>query len=376
MKKIALIGNTVSSVLNFRRHFIELLVAKKYEVYCFAIDYTADSFQKVKILGAEPVSYKLQRGGMNPLSDIFCTLKLAHQLRVLKPDIVFSTFVKPVIFATIAARLAGVKTVISMLEGLGYFFTEQPDVLPLKTKLIKKIQILLYKIPLPKSDALIFLNHDDPRDLLFAHSIKVKKYIVVNGVGLKVSEFKFSSPPKERISFLFIGRILKEKGIREFLEAARIVKQNYNCADFVVVGGFDDVNPGCLDPKILEEYTKTDVIHYTGHVSSVVRWINSSSVFVLPSYREGLPRSIQEAMIVGRAIITTNVAGCKETVIDNHNGFLIEKWSVTDLVKKMLFFIENPSKIAEMGHNSHELALKKFDVDVINRKLLSIIETS
>ena len=292
----------------------------------------------------------------------------------IQPDILLTSFSKPVIFGTLAAKRAKVPKIIAMLEGLGYTFTEQPDGQSLKAKIIKQIQVFLYKIALPKADTMIFLNPDDPKDLLDRYHIEVKKREILGAIGLDLNEYKYSIPPSEPISFIFIARLLREKGIFEFLKAAEQVKKKYPVVVFKVIGSFDSENPGALKQGELQYYIESNIIEYPGFVTNIKDWIRESSVFVLPSYREGVPRSTQEAMAMGRAVITTDVPGCRETVVEGKNGFLIPKWDVAALVKAMEYFIENPEEIKRMGEESHKIASEKFDGEKVNQKLLKIIE--
>lgn len=373
--KIVLIGTVAASFYGFRADLIRALVSRGHTVYAFTSEYQSDDLDKIKALGAIATPYHLNRGGLNPLADIQATYVLKQQLSQIAPDLVFSFFSKPVIFGTLAARLAKVPCVIGMLEGLGYTFTDQPKGLAKKTSLIKQVQILLYKLALPKLDKLIFLNPDDPKDLIETHKINVKKYEILGGIGLNLKDYPYMplSSEKKNINFLFIGRLLKEKGIYDFIAAAKVVKQKYPEITFTVLGSIDQANMGALKQHELDEVINTGIIEYPGHVSNVKDWIAACDVFVLPSYREGVPRSTQEAMAIGRAILTTDVPGCRETVVDGVNGFLVPKWNSKVLAEKMIYFIEHPEKIVTMGDESHRIAIEKFDAEKVNHKLLKIL---
>ncbi|WP_039902367.1 glycosyltransferase family 4 protein [Acinetobacter lwoffii] len=375
-KKIILIGTIASSFYGFRADLIHILLKKGHQVYAFTSEYTTEDLMKIEKLGAIPVTYTLDRGGLNPLADIVSTYKLAKKIQKIKPDLVFSYFSKPVIFGTIAAKLARVPQVIGMLEGLGYTFTEQPEGLSKKIQFIKKVQVLLYKIALPQLNKLIFLNSDDPKDLLEQHLIKVKNVEVLGGIGLNLDDYPYE--PIDNVShpikFLFIGRLLKEKGIYDFVDAAKIVKQKYSNASFIVLGGIDKSNLGALKEEELEDLINSDIIDYPGQVNNVSDWIARSHVFVLPSYREGFPRSTQEAMAVGRPIITTNVPGCRETVADGVNGFLVPKWNAEALAQKMIYLIEHSEVIPRMGMESYKIAKSNFDANKVNEKLLGFLK--
>lgn len=373
--KIIIIGTVASSFLGFRADLIKALLEKQYKVYTFISEYSQGELNKIKALGAIPVTYTLNRGGLNPLVDITATYALSKKIKSIAPDLVFSYFSKPVIFGTLAAKIAGVPKVIGMLEGLGYAFTDQPEGLTRKTQVIKNMQILLYKVVLPQLVTLIFLNPDDPKDLLERYSIKVKQIEVLGGIGLNLNDYPYQpiDDVKRPMKFLFIGRLLKEKGVHDFIAAARQVKQRYPDAQFTVLGEVDPANLGALQQSELDKLTSSNIINYPGQVKNVQAWIAESHVFVLPSYREGVPRSTQEAMAIGRAVITTDVPGCRETVVNGVNGFLVEKWSPQALAEKMIYFIEHPEQIKIMGDESYQIAQEKFDADKVNTRLLDIL---
>lgn len=373
--KIVIIGTVASSLHGFRAEMIKALRRKNHTIYAFTSEYTKDDLRRIESLGAMPVTYRLNRGGLNPLTDIKATLILAKKIKAIAPDLVFSYFSKPVIFGTLAAKIAGVPQIVGMLEGLGHTFTDQPDGLNKKTHIIKKFQLLMYKLALPKLDKIIFLNPDDPKDLLEAYHIKVKQVEVLGGIGLNLTEYPYQplTGAKPPIHFLFIGRLLKEKGIHEFVAAAKKVKEVYPDTQFTVLGEIDSANLGALKPSELDDLIASKVINYPGYVNDIRPWIASSHVFVLPSYREGVPRSTQEAMAMGRAVITTDVPGCRETVINGVNGFLVEKWNPQALADKMIYFIEHPEQIAIMGHESYKIAQEKFDANEVNKRLINMM---
>lgn len=371
---IIIIGTVASSFLGFRADLIKILIQKNHIVYAFTSEYTNSELEKIKLLGAIPVTYEQKRGGLNPLVDVISTYLLTSKIKAIAPDLVFSYFSKPVIFGTLAARWAKVPKVIGMLEGLGYTFTKQPKGLIKRTQLIKQIQIALYRISLPRLDTLIFLNPDDPNDLLEEYSIKVRKVEVLGGIGLNLDDYSYSNNYPKNPVFIFIARLLAEKGIHDYIAAAKIVKNIYPQARFVVLGAIDKVALGALTEVELRQVIKASIIEYPGHVNNVSDWITKSSVFVLPSYyREGVPRSTQEAMAIGRPIITTDVPGCRETVIDGVNGFLVEKWNPKALAEKMIYFIEHPEQIKKMGDESYKLAQEKFDADKVNKRLINML---
>lgn len=373
--KIALIGTVAQSVILFRKDMILALKDRNHEIFVFCVDYTEDTKRQIESFGTVAISYTLNRSGLNPFSDIKDTVNLSKKLKELKIDISFSYFVKPVIFGTIASKLAGVKKIFGMIEGLGYVFTDLPSGVSNKQKILRSIQVFLYRLSFPLLDKIIFLNPDDPKDLIEKYNIKTKKVEVLGAIGLNLDEYTYSKPSIEKIKFIFIGRLLAEKGIFEYLEAAKIVKKDFPNIEFVVLGGLDKDNLGGLKKNELDKLLENNVINYPGHVKDVNQWIKDSSVFVLPSYyREGVPRSTQEAMAIGRAVITTDVPGCRETLIDGINGFFVPPFRADKLADKMKEFIKNPILIEKMGEESYKIAKDKFDAKKVNDKLIKIME--
>ena len=373
--KIVIIGTIASSLYTFRKELILSLIDKGYTVYAFTSDSDKAELAKIAQLGAIPTYYELSRGGLNPYQDLSNTISLYKKIKEIQPDIVFSYFIKPVIYGTLAAKLANVPKKIAMIEGLGFAFTEQPEGYSKKARIVQRVQVLLFKLALPLADKVIFLNPDDPKDLLIKNKIKNVNFDVLGGIGLNLKDYEFSPVTlKKPIRFIFIARLLKEKGIFEFIDAAKIVNKQYPQAIFTVLGSIDTHSLGAMKQEQLDELIASNLIEYPGHVSNVSEWIAKSHIFVLPSfYREGVPRSTQEAMAVGRAVITTDVPGCRETVVDGVNGFIVPKWNPQALAEKMIYFIENPEQIQVMSKESYKIAQEKFDARKVNERLLKIL---
>lgn len=372
-KIIALVSTTASSFYGFRADLILQLIQQGYIVYALTSEYTEECLERIKMLGAIPIRYKLSRGGLNPFADIQSFLQLKKILRDIQPDVVLSYFAKPVIYGSMAAKAAKVPIKIGMLEGLGYTFTEQPEGQTIKTKLIRNIQVLLYKMAFPCLDKMIFLNPDDQNDLMKKYDLKVPEVHILGGIGLNLADYPYTKAEISPVKFLFIGRLLKEKGVFEFIQAIRIVKSKYPEAHFTILGEIDHQNMGALKQEQLNQLIEEKLFEYPGYVTNIKDWITDTSVFVLPSYREGVPRSTQEAMAIGRPVITTDVPGCRETVVGGINGFLVPKWNPEALAEKMCYFIENPEQVSIMGLKSYQIAQEKFDAKKVNSKLIEIM---
>lgn len=374
-KKIAIIVNEVSTLLHFRKELVLDLVKKGYEVFCLAEGYEPSTKEIIVSWGAKPVEHNLKRSNLNPLADIIEVFKLRKILKDIEPDMVLTCFVKPVIFASLAAKLSGIKKRVGMIEGLGYAFTPSTEKKGLKAKIIKFLQIQLYKIALPTLDKVLFLNPDDQRDLLIENNIKVKSTEILGGIGVNLDYYRYSEPKiKTDVSFIFLGRLLREKGIFEFLEAAKVVKKEKTNTQFLVLGQIDKQNPTAMSEEKLQEYIDDNIIEYLGYVKNVPDYIEKVDVFVLPSYREGVPKSTQEAMAMGKVILTTDVPGCRETVVDGVNGFLVPLFSAEKLAEKMLELINKPILVRSMGVESRRIAEEKFDVRKVNKRIISILE--
>ncbi|OAL82698.1 glycosyl transferase family 1 [Acinetobacter sp. SFD] len=377
-KKIIIIGTTASNLYGFRKDFILSCLAQNYHVYAFVSEYTSEWLEKIKSLGVTLVTYKLSRGGLNPLADLGSTYQLIKKIKEIQPDIVFSYSTKPVIYATLAAYRTKVPYIYGMIEGLGSPFTIHKHGLSLKAQFIRFVQISLYRLAFPYLDKIIFLNREDPKDLVHRYNLPHKRNAiqVLGPIGLNLHDYAYTKwDDQKKLSFIFIARLIAEKGIFEYLEAAKIVKQKYPDITFKIIGGLDPENPTGLKQAQLDQLIETGIIEYAGFVQDVDQQIRESAVFVLPSYyREGVPRSTQEAMAIGRPVITTDVPGCNQTVVNEVTGFLIPKWDVRALVNKMIYFIEHPEQVNKMGYQGFLYAKKNFNAVHINHRLLQILE--
>lgn len=368
-ERIAFIGKEVDVMLGFRGELMAELRNKGHEVYAFSIDYDEKKIETVRNLGYIPVKYKLNGYSLNPLSELTTIYRLWRLLKQHKITMSFCYFAKPVVYGTLAAYWAKVPRRIAKIEGLGRTFTKGKEKTSLKMRLARMVQSFLFKVALPKADALIVLNKDDEQDLRAICGKKMPTTVVLGGIGVCLDRFKHSPVPLDPISFIFVGRLLDEKGIRYFIEAAQRIKQRYPNVEFKVLGA--PVEKCGVTQKELLQYVEEGTIIYPGKVDDVVPYIEQSSVFVLPSYyREGVPRSTQEALAIGRPVITTDSPGCRDTVVDGENGFLIPPHMLNDLVEKMLYLIGNSQVLSDMGNASRKLAVQQFNVKLVNDRLI------
>lgn len=367
MKTFALVGSTDFSLVNFRFELLEKLKQKYTTVYAFAPSFSPAISDRLKSHGIETISYNLNRVGTNPLVDIKTVVHLYKLFRQHKIDSALFYTPKPVIYGSIAAKFAGVRDINSMITGLGYAFTLDT----FKAKIIKQIQKALYKSALFFNAKVIFQNQDDKNLFLEKRLVAANKTTIVNGSGVNLDKFSRSPIPSAPI-FLMVARLIKEKGITEYVSAAKEIKNKHPNARFLLAGGLDAKSSGFTE-KDLKLWQSDFGVDYLGNLSDVRQAIRMSSVFVLPSYREGTPRSVLEAMAMGRAIITTRAPGCRETVVENKNGYLVNVGSVSDLCEAMVKMIEEPGLKESMGEFSYYLARDKYDVNVVNKHMMDIV---
>lgn len=371
MTKVVLITSYAPSLINFRAPLIRTLHSKGIQVIAVAPYCDDSSRDAVKALGAIPIYIPMSRTGINPFCDAINTWRLARLLKLLQPDVTLGYFIKPVIFGTLAAWWAGVPRRFAMVEGLGFVFTSSGATLPLKRRLLKRLVLWLYKLSLSRAERVIFLNQDDQAELVAAGVLPVHKAYLLGGIGVDLEHWKAAPPVLQPPTFLLVTRLLREKGVEHYATAARIVKQKHSQARFILLGGLDE-NPGSLTEADVQTWVEEGILEWHGH-TAVPPWMAQASVYVLPSYREGVPVSTQEAMAMGRAVITTDVPGCRQTVVDGVNGFLVPPRDAQALAEKMEMFIAQPELIATMGHASRRMAEERFDVHKVNQHLINLL---
>lgn len=373
--KFLMISSFLPSVLSFRGKLLEVIANQGYEIHIMAPEFSefSEEQQKLQALGYHSHEIPMQRTGTNPLSDLKLLKNIYQQIRQIQPDYVLSYTIKPVIYGTIAAWLAKVPHRYALITGLGYAFQNVET--QSKRSIFQKLVHALYQQALLRSHKAFFQN---PDDLKLFQDLKLLNTrtptVVVNGSGVNVDDFNVLPLPvtkekKIKIAFLLIARLLGDKGVREYAEAAEILKHKYPHVEFNLVGWIDE-NPSAIRQQELDQWVANKTLKYWGKLTDVRPAIAESSVYVLPSYREGTPRTVLEAMAMGRAIITTDAPGCRETVTDGDNGFLVEVKSVESLVKAMEKLILQPKLIAKMGCRSRDIALHKYDVHQVNTHMM------
>lgn len=366
VSRVLLIASYPESIPAFRGPLIQALVASGCEVHVAApgIGSLLQIRDALVAMGATLHDIPLRRTGTNPIADLGLLLALFRLVRKLRPTATLPYTIKPVVYGTLAAWLAGVPRRFALVTGLGYVFTGD------RQGLVKRIISRLYRAALGRTHKAFFQNPDDERHfrelgILPPHVPSV----VVNGSGVDVDAYPFQPVAEAPPVFLMIGRLLGDKGVREYAEAARRVKQRFPAARFLLVGWIDE-NPDAIAQSDLDAWIVSGAIEFLGKLDDVRPAIEAASVYVLPSYREGTPRTVLEAMAMGRAVITTDAPGCRETVVDGDNGFLVPVQSVDALAEAMSRFIADPGLAARMGLRSRRIAEDKYDVRKVNALIL------
>jgi glycosyltransferase involved in cell wall biosynthesis len=361
---VVVLGSYAPSLIVFRGPMIAALVERGYRVVAMAPSIGPDTRAALAELGAEARDVSLVNSSLDPLAAARSLRLLTAALRDVAPDAVIAYTVKPVTLGAIAARRAGVANFVALITGLGFAFTEGGG---LKRRLAKTVATLLYRRAFRRSRSIIFQNPDDR-----AHFEQLRivppgaQVTVVNGSGIDLDRFQVAPLPVAPI-FLMIARLLGDKGVREYGAAASSLKARHPQARFQLVGYFDP-SPDGISTDELDSMIEGGV-EYLGKMDDVRPAIADASVYVLPSYREGTPRSVLEAMAMGRPIVTTDAPGCRETVVDGENGFLVPPREAAPLEAAMEKFILDRALIPAMGAKSRLLAECKYDVRAVNAAL-------
>lgn len=375
-KKILIVCDSSKSLLDFRGNLIKEL-RKKHHVYAFTPKISQQNIRnKLTSMGVTIYESNLEGSHVSIMRDIQFIIQLYLLIKQTQPDVLFPYTFKPVIYGTLMARLCGVKHITPMLTGLGYNFTNGKPF-----NLVSAITKLLLKLSLRPGCNLriIFQNKDDYYTLIRHRILNDKnKVFFVNGSGVDLEQYKYSPPNLDQINFIMIARLINAKGIYEYYQAAKSIRKRYTDIKFTLIGAYDN-NIDAISPNLYSQIRCSEIVHYVGEVDDVRPYIMDSSVVVLPSYYgEGVPRCLLESMAIGRAIITCDSVGCRETINTDMavNGFMVPVKNVSQLVSKMEFYLNNKVDVLRHGLNGQKLARTKFDVNLVNRHMLKIMQLS
>ena len=367
--KVLVIAGLAESLIVFRGPLLQAFQSQGLEVHAAApgLSIQSDTKQQLESAGIRVHDIPLRRTGISPPADLRLLWSLLVLMKSIQPQWVLSYTIKPVIYGTLAAWLAGVPQRFALITGLGYAFTGTASGM---RGAIKKLAQGLYRLSLAKAHKVFFQNPDDQSLFRELELLPPKTpSVVVNGSGVDLEQFAPTPLPAAPPRFLMIARLLGDKGVREYAQAAERIREKYPEIRFSIVGWIDD-NPDAIDHQELDTWVSKGTLKYLGFMKDVRAAIAECSVFVLPSYREGTPRTVLESMAMGRPIITTDAPGCRETVQEGENGFLVRIKSVDDLVLAMERFVLHSELAVALGQRSRQIAEEKYDVRKVNAVIL------
>ncbi|MBU1249212.1 MAG: glycosyltransferase family 4 protein [Proteobacteria bacterium] len=369
--KIVVIAGYAPSLINFRGPLLASMRVFGHEVITLAPPDDPTVRGQLAELGVGFKTIRLSRRGVNPLRDFITMQDIRARLAEIKPDLVLSYTIKPVIYGSLAARLEGVKLAYSMVTGLGSSFEGKGWI----GRLIFGMVEGLYRIGLKRNRCVFFQNTDDEAFFRKLQLIGPQtRSVITAGSGVDLNHYAQAPLPEGPPTFLLIARLLKAKGIAEFAEAARLVKAEPSEARFHLVGPLEEGSGGG-DERDLSRWRSEKLVDWFGLAEDVRPRLAEASVFVLPSYYgEGLPRTALEAAATGRAVITTDHPGCREAVVHGETGLLVPVRDPQALAEAMKRFINEPGLVESMGRAGRALAEQRFDVNKVNRMILEAME--
>lgn len=385
MSRALIIGGFTPSLVNFRASLLQALVAEGVDLTAAAAEEQNAVTQRLKAWRVSFEPLPLARAGLNPLRDRSYFQALKRLLDRSRPELILAYTHKPVIYTALAVGAAQPRPrMFPLITGLGYAFIGQG----LKAVLARWALCFLYRRASRNFTGVIFQNGDDLAVFRRLRLIQPETPVcIVRGSGIDLAEFPTQllelKKPIYRTKFLLIARLLGDKGIREYVDAAQIIKAQYPNAEFHLVGPTDP-NPAAIPLAEVKDWQREGVITYHGAQTDVRPFLSDCTVYVLPSYREGTPRTVLEAMATGRAVVTTDAPGCRETIFDagptdvegirtGENGMMVPVKSVDALAGAMLRLIENSEMIVEMGRAGRRLAEQHYDVHKVNQQMLEFM---
>ncbi|MBB6631969.1 glycosyltransferase family 4 protein [Clostridium algidicarnis] len=364
--KIAVLSSHTSSLFWFRMDMMKEFIRHGHTVIALGSEPEVDWKNEFEEKGIKYKQISVERNGVNPLNDLKTYRELRQFIKEEKPDKIFAYQAKTVIYGSLAAKANGIIEVYPLIAGLGSIFRGEG----LKKKIIRGIMKIEYHAACKASKKVFFQNNDDKNEFINSRLINEDQIVIINGSGVNLDKFR-PEPLPEKPAFLFIGRLIKDKGVMEYLEACKQIKVKYPDIRCLLVGPYDS-NPSALQPEELQPFIDEKIIEYFGEQNDVRPYIKQCSTYVLPSYHEGTPKTVLEAMAMGRSIITSDAPGCRETVVDGYNGFLVPIRNIDSLVYDMRLLIKDSKLSKLMAERSLKLAREKYDVNLVNK---SIMET-
>ncbi len=370
-RKIFLVSRCAWTLFNFRAGLMRKLIENGNTVIGGGA--AGDGFEpKIEALGVKFNGLPVDKKGINPRADAKLFWTLYRWYREQQPDIVHHFTIKPVIYGSIAARMARIPKIVNTVTGLGYVFTDE------KITWLRRLVVGLYRISLKCADFTFFQNQDDLDFFLSRGLVKKSRTALLPGSGVDCEHFSPMPGPnpleKSQPTFLMVSRLLKDKGIYEFVEAARLVKEHHPKARFQLLGRRDVRNPNVVPESDLRSWDNQGLVSWSGEVSDVRPMMEKSDVVVLPSYREGIPRALLEAAAMAKPIITTDAVGCREVVDDEINGLLVPVKDAPALARAMERMINDPEMRKRMGKVGRKKVELEFDEKIVIQKILEVYD--
>jgi glycosyltransferase involved in cell wall biosynthesis len=366
--RVVVIGGYARSLTLFRGPLLTAMIARGHRVTAMAADADPATTRELVALGCDFEEIPLGRTSLDPRRDLHTLLHLRRRLRTLAPQAVFAYTIKPIIYGGLAARLAGVPRRYAMITGLGYAFMGQEQ---RRRRALAALVARLYRLGLDGADAVFFQNPDDQRDLAALGILDHVRHLQqVRGSGVDVDAYAPAPLPAGPLRFLFAGRLLREKGFLEYVEMARRVRARHPDVRFDVLGRLDP-NPTSFTTEELAAWKREGVIHHHGEVTDIRPFVAASHVLVLPSYREGTPRAVLEAMSMGRAAIVSDVPGCREVVVEGETGFLVPPRDPAALADAAAKLIADPRRLASMAAHGRQRILELYDARQVAAAMLT-----
>ena len=366
--KIILASNNFNNLLNFRKKLIQTLIKKNYEVYLLAPkDKSISKIKSINKINCKFLSINFYSHSKSIVGNIKLILDYFFIIKKIKPDYFFSFTIKPNILGSFVSNLLKIKTV-NTISGLGSSY--------INNFFLKKLTLLFYKLSLSKSQKIFFHNKYDLSTFLKKNIVKKNQAETISGSGVNINIKKKLNYKVGKNSFIFIGRLIKDKGIYEYINLAQYfklkLKKNFN---FYIVGQLDKNNPFSIKPEFINYLDKKKVIKFLGHVDNISKIINLASCVILPSYREGLSRTLLECALYRKFIITTDVPGCKDIIKNNINGFLCKPHNNNSLIKSVKKYINLPKKeIYKMISANYQKVRNEYNEDDVVARYLNEIK--
>lgn len=369
MPKICFVVNTL---VFFNSHRLPLAVEAVKKGYDVHIITNLDSEKAEQFTEFTYHHVGFTRSGQNPFVELLSLLRLVFLLRKIKPSLVHLVTIKPVLYGGIAARLAGVDAVVAAISGLGSVFSAKEGFGLIRLRVVRH----LYQIALNhKKLAVIFQNVDDRDKLLSTKAVHLDNTFMVRGSGVCLSDYPFLPEPSQVPIVSMAARLLKEKGVCEFVDAARILKERGISIQMQVIGSPDLGNPSSVTEKAISDWQDENIVHFLGFRKDISSLYSQSNIVCLPSYYgEGLPKSLIEAAACGRAVITTDMPGCRDAITPSVTGLLIPPRDAVALADAIQILIENPSRRHEMAKAGRELAEEVFTIENVVRQHFGIYD--